>query len=206
MKVSPVRIAAVFLWLGAVMASAPAVAGTSTAAIRMVESVAIAGVDRDAVLKIIPVSDARGRERAYADLEARLAEAFKSAGLNVQQDATEPDVYVKFDYGATSISFTHLYGSLSDSAYRMIIATAIDGKLWRESKTTRVLWRTVVDQTGLSSDVKKVIPPLIKAATPWYGRNLTKVGIASILAVCGVGTADAGHITGSCTRAVMPLH
>lgn len=201
---SPRRVAAVCLSLGAVPATTPAVAGSPTTAIRLVEAVAETGIDREAVIKVIPVSEARGRERVYTDLESRLVDALREAGLNVQQDAAEPAVYVRFDYGARSFAFYQEYGTVNDSAYRIVIATAIAGKPWRESKTTKVLWRTVVDQTGLSSDVKRVIPPLIKAATPWYGRNLTKVGIAAAVSICGPGTGDGGHIAGACTRAVTP--
>lgn len=199
---APRRVCAALLSLIAVMTAQTAAA---QGRVRLVEAVAVGEVDRGAVLKIIPVNEDRGRERAYPDLQSRLAEALKNAGFNVRQDAAEPDIYVKFDYGARSFSFNHLYGSTTDSAYRMIIITAVAGEPWRGSQKAKVLWRTVVDQTGLSSDVGKVIPPLIKAATPWYGRTLTKAGIASILAVCRQGSADAGHIAGACTRSVMPL-
>ena len=199
-------------WLGATLLSLGAVLSTSANAgptntagrVRLVEAVADAEVDREAVVKVIPVNAARGRQSVYPALESELADALRAAGLNVQQNAVEPDVYARFDYGAKSFDFYQQYGNVNDSAYRVIIVTAIAGKPWRESQTTKVLWRTVADQTGLSTDVKKVIPPLIKAATPWYGRNLTKVGIAAAASVCGPGAGDAGHIVGACTRAVVP--
>lgn len=196
---------ATFLVLG-VVSSTPVDARPVTTAgrVRLVEAVAEAGLDREAVVKVIPVNAAKGRQSVYPGLASELADALRAAGLNVQQDAVEPDVYARFDYGAKSLDFYQQYGNVNDSAYRVIIVTAIAGKPWREFQTTKVLWRTVADQTGLSTDVKKVIPPLIKAATPWYGRNLTNVGIAAAASVCGPGAGDAGHIVGACTRAVVP--
>lgn len=179
-------------------ALATATAAHAGAPVRLITATAEPGFNRQAVTQIVSVSQKLRGDVGFNVMASRLGDALAAAGLNVRQDAVKPDVLVIFEYKALALPIWKTFGPVSDPAYRAAVITAVDGKLWRESKTIKVLWQTAFDQTGLSSNAEVVLPPLLKAGVPWYGRNLTEKGLGDA-ALCSKRTIQTGsRVAGAC--------
>ena len=173
----------------------------AAAPVRLVEAFTTADFDKSAVIAVTAKSVEQRADPAFNLMASCLGEALTQAGLTVQQDAKAPDAYVTFEYAAFAIPFfRQIQSAVNDPTDRALVVTAIAAKPWVETKTLKLLWQVVVEQTGVSNDADRTIPVLIEAAVRYYGRNLTKPGLgadANCAESNGVGTGS--HITGRCT-------
>ncbi len=180
-------------------------AAQASAPVRLIEAVTHEEVPRSAVVQIAPLTPEQKANPRFAIMASRLGDALVKAGLNVQQDTREPDVFVLLQYKAVSRSPYQIYGTLTDPAYRAVVVTAIAARPWSESQRVKVLWQTAFDQTGISSDEQKTIPPMFEAGVRWYGRNLTKQGLGPAADCAGSDSTNTGsHISGYCGRTLSP--
>lgn len=179
------------------------IAGSAHAAasVRLIAAVTKPGFDPRASVQVVPRTGKQQEDVAYNVMASRLGEALASAGLNVQQTIADPAVYVMFDYAAVAIPPHRIFGPTTDPAYRVVVVTGIEAQPWRESQTVKVVWQTAFDQTGLSSDADRTIPPMLRAGERWYGRNLTKPGLGPAANCAGqLSTTIGSHISGYCGR------
>ena len=195
------------LALLSVLAAATTAAPVQAAApIRLVEAFAAPGYDRRAVLQVTAANPAQKADVNYNVMASLLGDALAKAGLNIHQDAVEPDVYILFEYRAASIPyFRRAESAVSDPAYRAMAVTAVRAKPWKESGALEVLWQTVVDQTGISNNAERTIPGLLEAGVRYYGRDLTPKGL-NVAATCSSqNAASTGSlIRGFCTEGLTP--
>lgn len=172
--------------------------------VRLIASVTKPGFDPRASVQVNARTPEQRASLAYNVMASRLGEALVKAGLNVQQTAAEPDVYVLFDYKAVAIPPFRIFGSTTDPAYRAVVVTAIEARPWRESQEVKIVWQTAFDQTGLSTDETKTIPRMLQAGERWYGRNLTKPGLGPAANCAGQLSTSVGSHLGYCGRTLAP--
>ncbi len=188
----------------AVLAAHPA---SAAAPIRLVESFTTPDFDSRQVLKVTAVSPEQRKDPNFNVMASFLGDALGKAGLNMQQDAPRPDAYILLDYKAYAIPFFRRFESpVSDPSYRALVVTAVDAAAWNDGHRLNILWQVVVDQTGISNDAGKTIPPLLDAAARYYGRNLTPKGLnAAASCASSNATTTGSHISGVCDAALTPL-
>lgn len=168
--------------------------------VRLITSVTKPTFDPRATVQVTPRSEKQRADAAYNVMADRLGEALARAGMNVQQTAADPDVYVMFDYAAVALPPHRIFGSTTDPAYRVVVVTGIEARPWRESQTVKIVWQTAFDQTGLSSNANKTIPPMLSVGERWYGRNLTKPGLGPAANCAGQLSTSVGSHLGYCGR------
>lgn len=193
-------------WLSILAVSAAAAPAHAAAPVRLVEAFADPGYDPRAVLQVTAANPVQRADPRYNYMASLLGDGLAKARLNIHQDAVRPDVYILFDYRAASIPFfRRAESSVSDPSYRAMVVTAIRAKPWKESGTLEVLWRTVVDQTGISNNPEATVPRLVEAGARYYGRNVTPKGL-NAAATCSpayAGTTGT-HIAGFCSDTLTP--
>ena len=152
-----------------------AVAATTAQAaspVRLVEAVATSGWKTASRVRIEPAREAVAKDPHYPVLAADLAASLEAAGVHVAPSGELADAVVKLDYTTKRFGYTQ---GVNDPSYRAVVVTALAADPASAAEPPRVVWRTAFEQTGILTDAQAILPPMLKAAEAWYGRNLTPV-------------------------------
>ena len=180
------RIAGVLAALAALSMAAQAHA-TQT---RLVTAFAKPAFDKSTPVRISPISPEQARDPVFHQLAEQLVGVMQKNGFNIAKTAAKTDVIVFLEYMTYSVPhYTYGDSSVNDPSYRAVVITGVDGRM---APQVRVLWQTVVDSTGISRDVRAVVPGLMEAAGKHLASSKTVRGL-NAAAWC----ADGVPITGS---------
>lgn len=128
----------------------------------------------------------------------------------VSEPKTKTEVVSRPIYGQTGVSSSYTSGSVSNiggfgsysghtayiptygvvgynnvpvttTSYVTTIAlTAYDYKKFNKSKEAKELWKTQIASVGPSSDLRRLVPYMLKAGIPYYGKSTGEVVFAEI--------------------------
>lgn len=188
------RVAAALSLLVLTGASAAAAAPAP----RLVEAFTEKGFDRTQPVHIAPSSAKQAADPLFHTLANQLAEALIASGFKVVTPAEPATVAVTVDYAAMHSGLpTQEHGTIGDDAYRTLIVTGFDVS---DPHAPKLVWQTLMDQSGTSLDVRSTIPALIKAGTPYYGADKTTRGV-NVAAWCADHVPLLGtHISVVCDK------
>ena len=180
-----------------------AFAASASAAPRLVEAWAAAPVDRAMPMRIVPNTPEQAADPMFTSVANGLGNLLAEHGFNVVGKESQPAVVVLVNYVVQLTAIQPFdRATLVDPVYRALVVTAIDARAPHGvGDIPKVLWQTVVDSYGASSDVRTVIPELVGYGGRYYGQALTPQGLGPAR-----WCADAGAPLGSRIRPYCPAH
>ena len=182
------RSAGLALSLAAALVAGSARAGGHP---RLVEAVIEPGFDKAQPVRIAPMSAKQKADPLFRTLAGQLADALVAHGFIVAAGSEPTRQVVTLQYTTASSGVgVQQDVSASDPAYRAVIVTGFD---IADASNPKMTWQTMMDEYGVSLDVKTVIPPLIAAGAPYYGVAKTAHGM-NVAAWCAEGRAQTGTL------------
>ncbi len=178
---------------------------TANAASRaqLVEAYAQKEIDKSIKVWIAPTDERQAADPTFQIMKTRLREVISANGFKVGPERSGTvAVTMQYSAGPSGAPASHS-SSVYDPSYRLVLITGYDVA---EIGKPKVVWQTMMEEYGISNDVRTTIPGLLRAAGPYLGVAKTPQNALRASWCAGHPNPIGSHIPVVCTATtIRPL-